>query len=83
MSILENWRTKILNSFKRPIDERKLSNALSENSNDQIRTCLTVSNGISNFTIFRKRYLVALNRKVFHSIKDQLRLDKYTTKKTK
>ena len=83
VSILENWRTEILNSFKRPIDERKLSNALSENINGQIRTYLTVSNGISNFTRFRKRCLLALNRKVFYSINDQLRSDKYTTKKTK
>lgn len=84
VSILENWRTEILNSFKRPIDERKLSNALSENVNGQIRTYLAVSNGVSNFTRFRKRCLLSLNKKVFYSINNQLKSDKFTTnKKTK
>lgn len=84
VSILENWRTEILNSFKRPFDERKLSNALSENINGQIRTYLAVSNGVSNFTRFRKRCLLSLNKKVHYSINDQLRSDKYkANKKTK
>ena len=76
VSILQTWRTEILNSFKRPLDDRKLSNALSENINGQIRTYLAVSNGVRNFTRFRKRCLLSLNRKVFYSIKDQLKSDK-------
>ncbi len=76
-SILENWRTEILNSFKRPIDERKFSNALSENINGQIRTYLAVSNGVSNFnfTRFRKRCLLSPYKKVFYSLNDQLKSD--------
>lgn len=81
VSILQTWRTEILNSFKRPLDDRKLSNALSENINGQIRTYLAVSNGVRNFTRFRKRCLLSLNRKVFYSINDQLKSDKYTTDK--
>ena len=81
VSILQTWRTEILNSFKRPLDDRKLSNALSENINGQIRTYLAVSNGVRNFTRFRKRCLLSLNRKVFYSINGQLKSDKYTTDK--
>ncbi|WP_455802177.1 transposase [Amedibacillus sp. YH-ame6] len=80
---LKNWRTEILNSFKRPIDGRKLSNALSENINGQIRTYLSVSNGVSNFVRFRKRCIFSLNPKVFYSITDQLRSDKITKKHKK
>lgn len=80
ISILSNWKPMILNSFKRPYDDRKLSNALSENINAQIRTYLAVSNGVINFTRFRKRCLLALNRKVFYSINDQLKSDKYKDK---
>ncbi len=81
VAILQTWKTEILNSFKRPVDDRKLSNALSENINGQIRTYLAVSNGVRNFTRFRKRCLLSLNRKVFYSINDQLKSDKYTTDK--
>ncbi|MEG0468708.1 MAG: transposase, partial [Longicatena sp.] len=80
---LKNWRTEILNSFKRPINGRKLSNALSENINGQIRTYLSVSNGVSNFVRFRKRCIFSLNPKVFYSITDQLRSDKITKKHKK
>lgn len=78
ISLLTHWKTEILNSFKRPFNNRKLSNALSENINGQIRTYLTVSNGVTNFTRFRKRCLLSLNKKVFYSINDQLKSDKYT-----
>lgn len=35
ISLLEHWKYEILNSFKRPFDDRKLSNALSETSTDK------------------------------------------------
>lgn len=78
ISLLEHWKIEILHSFKRPIDDRKLSNALSENINGQIKTYLTVSNGVTNFTRFRKRCLLALNQKTFYSINNQLKSDKYS-----
>lgn len=81
VSILQTWKTEILNSFKRPVDDRKLSNALSENINGQIRTYLAVSNGVRNFTRFRKRCLLSLNKEVFYSINDQLKSDKHITDK--
>lgn len=81
ISLLDHWKAEILNSFKRPFDDRKLSNALSENINGQIRTYLAISNGLTNFTRFRKRCLLSLNKKVFYSINDQLKSDKYSKDK--
>lgn len=78
ISLLEHWKYEILNSFKRPFDDRKLSNALSENINGQIRTYLAISNGVTNFIRFRKRCLLSLNKKTFYSINDKLKSDKYT-----
>ena len=76
VSTLERWETEILNSFKRPYGDRKLSNALSENINGKIRTYLSISNGITNFIRFRKRCLFALNHKIFYSITSRLKTDK-------
>ena len=76
VSMLERWEAEILNSFKRPYDDRKLSNALSENINGKIRTYLSISNGITNFIRFRKRCLFALNHKIFYSITSRLKTDK-------
>lgn len=76
ITTLTNWKCEILNSFKRPYDERKLSNALSENINGQLRTYITISKGISNFTRFRKRAIFALNPKVYYSITSKLISDK-------
>lgn len=76
ISMIERWKPEILNSFKRPYDDRKLSNALSENINGQIRTYLSISNGITNFIRFRKRCIFALNTKIFYSITDKLKTDK-------
>ncbi len=76
VSMLERWETEILNSFKRPYGDRKLSNALSENINGKIRTYLSISNGITNFIRFRKRCLFALNHKIFYSITSRLKTDK-------
>ena len=49
-----------------------MSNALSENINSQIGTYLSISNGINNFTRFRKRCLLTLNKKVYYFIHNQL-----------
>lgn len=60
--LLNTYRPYILNSFIRPFDNRKLSNALSENINSQIRANLRVSRGAANFERFRKR-IYSLNKK--------------------
>ena len=57
VEILKRWKVEILNSFKRPYDDRKLSNALCENINGKLNTYLDISRGISNFTRFRKRVI--------------------------
>lgn len=75
-TILSNWKEEILNSFKRPFDDRKLSNAFSENINHRIRTYLTVSNGVTNFSRFRKRVMYALSPDIFYSLKSTLHSDK-------
>ena len=64
IGILRNWRTEILNSFKRPYEDHKLSNAFCENINGKIRTYIEISRGIANFARFRKRVLFALNPKI-------------------
>lgn len=83
ISMIKNWKTEILNSFLRPYDDRKLSNALAENMNSKLRSYMSISNGISNFTRFRKRCILALNPKVFYAITDKLRTDKRQGKKRK
>ena len=81
VSILKNWKTEILNSFRRPYDDHKLSNAFCENINGKIRDYLSVSRGIANFTRFRKRILYALNPKIFYSLSSVLSSDKKEGKK--
>ena len=46
-SILVKWKTEILNSFRRPYENIKLSNAYSENINGKLRTYITVSRGLA------------------------------------
>lgn len=76
VGILCNWRSEILNSFRRPYDDHKLSNAFCENINGRINTYLNLSRGIINFKRFRKRILLALNPKIFYSITNVLYSDK-------
>jgi Transposase and inactivated derivatives len=71
-----NWRQEIINSFERPYNERKQSNALSENINSQIRAYLGLIRGSSNFNRFKKRILLATNKKVFYAISDRLESEK-------
>ena len=79
--ILSHWKEEILNSFKRPYDDRKLSNAFSENINHRIKTYLAVSNGVANFSRFRKRVMYALSPDIYYSLKSTLTSDKRASKK--
>ena len=72
INILKNWKTEILNSFRRPYEDHKLSNAFCENINGKIRTYIAISRGITNFQRFRKRVLFALNPKIFYSLTEKL-----------
>lgn len=78
---LQNWKQEILNSFKRPHEDRKLSNALAENINGKLKSYITISNGLTNFSRFRKRCVFALNPKTFYTITNQLKTDKSEGKK--
>ena len=82
-AMIYNWKQEILNSFARPYENRKQSNAFTENINGQIRTYLAVSNGVINFIRFRKRVLYCLNYKIFYSITKFLTSDKYERKHIK
>ena len=75
-SILVKWKTEILNSFRRPYENRKLSNAYSENINGKLRTYITVSRGLGNFKRFRCRTLFALNPRIYFAISDNLKTNK-------
>ena len=81
VSILHTWKKEILNSFLRPYEDHKLSNAFCENINGKINTYLDISRGINNFKRFRKRVLFALHPKIFYSITDVLYSDKREGKK--
>ena len=74
--ILANWKSEILNSFKRLFGDRKLSNSFTENINGKLRTYLNVSRGISNFQRFRKRVIFALNHKVHYALTSSLHSEK-------
>ncbi len=80
-SILAAWKDEILNSFKRPYGDRKLSNAFTENINGRIRTYLVVSRGVGNFQRFRKRVIYALSPDVYYALTTCLQSDKKTGKK--
>ena len=71
-AILFTWREEILNSFHRPFHDRKLSNSYTENVNGKLRTYLSVSRGISNFTRFRKRVIYALSPDVSYGLTSNL-----------
>ena len=48
--LLIHWREEIINSFERPHNNRKQSNALAENINSQLRAYLAIIRGSQNFT---------------------------------
>ena len=68
VSLLEHWKPEILNSFKRPYDTFRQSNALSENINGKLGTLIRISNGLSNFERFRARAIYCLNHKISYSL---------------
>lgn len=80
-SILFNWKEEILNSFKRPYGSQKLFNAYTEHVNGKIRTYLSVSRGVGNFTRFRKRVIYALSLDVYYALTSCLQSDKVSKKK--
>ena len=76
LNLLNHWKPEIINSLLRPYEDRKLSNALSENINGQIGTLIKISKGLANFTRFRKRALYGLNDKIFYALTEHLKSDK-------
>lgn len=80
---VENWKQEILNSFNRPYDNRKQSNALAENINERLRELIQVSNGYSNFERFRARSIYCLNDRVFFVLCDHTPSLKTTNKNPK
>lgn len=66
--LMKNWRTEIINSFERPYDDRKQSNALTEGLNQKLRQLLSIANGFANFERFRARAIYCLNDHVFYSL---------------
>ena len=73
IATIQNWHQEILNSFQRPYDDRKESNALAENINGSLREAITVSRGLSNFDRFRARSIYSLNKHLTYSITDNLK----------
>jgi len=61
---LVKWKTEILNSFRRPYENRKL------------RLYIAVSQGLDNFKRFRYRTLFALNPRIYFAISDNLKTNK-------
>ena len=78
---IRTWSPEIINSFRRPYNDRKQTNAYSEYINRQLKTGILVSNGYSNFDRFRARALFSLNGHVFSSITKHLTSAKRKGKK--
>lgn len=72
VSLLEHWKPEILNSFKRPYNDRKQSNALAENINRKLNTLITISNGLSNIERFRARSIYCLNHNIGYSLTNHI-----------
>jgi len=70
--ILNNWENEILNSFKRPYDDKRLSNAYTEHINGKLKTYFTIARRLKNFDRFRKRALYALNPNISYAITGKL-----------
>lgn len=81
VSLLKNWKEEIINSFERPCENRKQSNALSENVNSRLRELLLIANGFANFERFRARALYCLNDHVFYALTGKLSTRKREGKK--
>ena len=81
ISMAEYWKPEILNSFRRPSNDRKESNALAEYMNGRLGDFIRISNGISNFERFRARSIFALNKRMAYTITDHLVTNKREGKK--
>ena len=68
ISLLKHWKPEIINSFRRPYDDRRQSNALAENINQKLRLLIEISNGYTNLERFRARALYCLNDKLFYCL---------------
>ena len=75
IGIMVHWKEEILNSFRRPYGDRKLSNAFTENMNGKIRDYISISKGISNFTRFRKRVLLSQSYQVKYALTANLKYE--------
>lgn len=80
-ALMKTGRTEIINSFERPYDDRKQSNALTEGLNQKLRQLLSIANGFANFERFRARAIYCLNDHVFYSLTESLRSIKREGKK--
>ena len=81
VSLLKHWKTEIINSFRRPNESIRQSNALTENINKKLKLLINVSNGYSNFERFRARALYCLNDKLFYALTNSLSSNKHKGKK--
>lgn len=70
--LLKEWKTEIINSFERPIANRRQSNALSESFNQKLRILISSSYGFSNFERFRARAIYCLNDSIFYALTSKL-----------
>lgn len=80
VGILKSWKKEIINSFQRPFDHRKQSNALAEHLNSRLRELINVSNGYANFDRFRARAVYCLNDHTYFALTDSLRSYKRKSK---
>lgn len=76
VALLKHWKPEIIHSFRRPNDDRRQSNALSENINQSLKLLIAVSNGYSNFERFRARALYSLNDHLFYGLTSSLSSNK-------
>lgn len=76
VSLLKHWKLEIINSFNRPYDNRRQSNALAENINQKLKLLIEVSNGYSNFDRFRARAIYCLNDRLFYGLTSSLSSNK-------
>ena len=81
VQLLKNWKPEIINSFNRPYDSRRQSNALDESYNQKLREFMGVSNGYSNYDRFRARALYCFNDRIFYSLTANLKSNKRQGKK--
>ena len=84
VQIMINWKQEIINSFIRSEETgHRLSNAKAESMNNSVEINIHISNGLSNFTRFRKRMIYCFNDRVFYSLTSKLTSLKRDLKKKK